>query len=127
MSVGLYGAAVLETEKKDGYLVIGGSTQPDFDANATKGIRLIPNTGFDGNLNEIMQMRVARTECFAIVAGNDDVILIIGGTEAPVIEVMDYDDYEIYEPREMDRLSNNTFAQLCSYTVDINLKPCAMG
>lgn len=72
-------------------------------------------------------MSVPRTECFAIIAGNDDKILIIGGTEAPVVEIMNFSDYKLYDAKELNRLSNNTFAQLCSYTVDINLKPCAMA
>lgn len=72
-------------------------------------------------------MKVPRTEGFALIGGDDNQIIIIGGTESPVIDVLRYDDYGRFNARELKEIENNTFAQLCNYTTDINLKPCAAG
>lgn len=109
---------------------MGGSTGSNFDSSATKEIREIATgtgNGFTGNWREVYRMRVARTEGFAILGGKDDLVVMIGGTEAPIIDVMNVNSYKPYCVNKLKRIENNTFAQLCNYTCDINLKPCAAG
>ena len=119
MPTPLYGAAVLKNFEQSGFLIIGGSTGSDFDATATRDIREVPIEGYNGTFENIAQMRVPRTECFAILGGSDDQIVIIGGTEAPIMDIFRYDGYGSFNERELTRIQNNTFAQLCNYTTDI--------
>ena len=72
-------------------------------------------------------MKVPRTECFAILTGDDDKICVIGGTESPVIDIYSYDNYTPFDTASLNRIENNVFAQLCNVTTDINMKPCAAG
>lgn len=127
MQTPLYGAAVLKNFDQNGFLIIGGSTGSDFDGTATRQIRQVPIEGFNGQFEDIAEMKVPRSECFAILGGTDDQIVIIGGTEAPIMDILAYDGYGPFNERELERIQNNTFAQLCNYTQDINLKPCAAG
>jgi hypothetical protein len=72
-------------------------------------------------------MQVSRSECFAILGGAGKYLVVIGGTEAPIMDIFDYETYQPYNIKDLTRIQNNTFAQLCNYTTDINLKPCAAG
>lgn len=124
---GLFGAAVIRTKDKQSWLVVGGSTGSNFDATATREIREIPSSGWSGNWNVKLTMKVPRTECFAILTGDDDKICVVGGTESPAIDIYSFEDYKPFDAKALHRIENNVFTQLCNVTTDINMKPCAAG
>lgn len=118
---------MIRTKDKKSWLVVGGSTGSDFDGSATKDIREISSEGWSGNWNVKLTMKVPRTECFAILTGDDDKICIIGGTESPAIDIYAYEDFKPFDAKALRRIENNVFTQLCNVTTDINMKPCAAG
>lgn len=107
-------------------IVIGGATGADPEATATKEAWLIDRKDFKG-LSEkpVFTMRVARYNPFTIIAGHDDLIAIIGGSNEKVMEIYNYKDLTPISDKRLQICNDVVYESLENYTNDLGLFTCS--
>ena len=122
----LYGATCTNAlNGKDCYL-IGGSTGANFNATATKDVRIMSRAQ-PGPSKVYEHMKVARYNAFAIITGmKNDQLFVVGGTEEPSIDIYDLKDtITTWKPAATKAIESDLFVQLVSFTNDIRLSTCS--
>ena len=113
---------------EDEYYVIGGSTGADVDETATDLIRSLNIREFTG-LKELKHARlqVPRTECHVFLSQAHNRLVVVGGSDEPVIDAFEHEKLRYFDPNKMFTVQNNTYVQLCGFTTEIDMKSCCVA
>lgn len=126
LPTGLQGAATLNHQDGKRLIVVGGSTGSDPEATATNQVRLLDRSNFNGFEEQPAAiMGTKRYNPFAILGGNDDQIVVIGGTKEQIVDVFNYSTFKTYDQAKLQQINEEVFDNLDNFTNDLALYTCS--
>lgn len=122
LSVPLHGAKTLNHKDGKSLIVFGGSTGAVGLDSATSDVRILDRANFNGfDPKPLFNMSQKRYKPFVILGGNDDLIIIIGGTKMPILEIFNYADHKAYDAKQLKVVNDAVFQNLPMFSDDFTL------
>ena len=122
LSVPIHGAKTLNHKDGKTLLVFGGATGAVGLDSSVSEVKSIDRANFNGfDPKPVFSMSQKRYKPFVILGGNEDVIIVIGGSKVPILEAFSYADSKPIDANKLKIINDTVFLNLPMITDDVTL------